>query len=97
MYDDVSVIFGQRVKEERKRLGFSREKLADYAGVSVDLIKRVEQGKGAKLTDAYNIASALSLPLQALLPPQEDITAKIRTIHLLVDDVKQYIFSQKLK
>ena len=64
-------IFGERVKEERKKNSITQEELAEYTGVSVDTVKRIENGKGAKLDVAYNIAAALRVPLESLLPQQE--------------------------
>ena len=63
--------FGERVKEERKKNSVTQEELAEYTGVSVDTVKRIENGKGVKLDVAYNIAAALRVPLESLLPQQE--------------------------
>ena len=68
--DDIPGVLGERVREERNRQGITRERLAEMAGVSVDVIKRVEDGMGAKIEAAYYIAVALHTPLEALLPMQ---------------------------
>ena len=88
--DDISGVFGLRVMEERKRQSISREKLAEYAGVSVDIMKRVESGLGAKLEDAYHISEALHVSLSALLPMQEeDRSARIKSARLLLDELEK--------
>ena len=87
--DDISGIFGKRVKQERTRQGISQESLAEIAGVSLDIIKRVESGMGAKIEAAYYIAVALNVPLQALFPIQEaDRAARIRNARLLLDELE---------
>ena len=87
--DDISGTFGVRVMEERKRQRISRDTLAQYADVSADVIKRVENGMGAKLEDAYRIATALHVPLYALLPRQEeDRAARIHAAKMLLDELE---------
>ena len=63
--------FRERVKEERKKNSITQNQLAEYAGISVDTVKRIENGKGVKLDVAYNIAAALGVPFESLLPPQK--------------------------
>ena len=89
--DDISGTFGFRVMEERKRQRISREKLAGNADVSLEIIKRVENGMGAKLEDAYRIATALHVSLHALLPIQnEDRAARIGAARLLLDELENH-------
>ena len=76
--------FKVRVKEERKKKGVTQEQLAEQIEVSVDTIKRVENGKGVKLDVAFNIAAALRVPFESLLPPQkylsnDEVVGKIQT------------------
>ena len=57
------------MKEERKKQGLNQEDLADLANVSMDTVKRYESGsKGMRLDVAYDIACALNVPLQSMLP-----------------------------
>lgn len=62
---------GRNIKDERHRQGLSREQLAEKANTSIDTIKRFENGEGTRLDMAFNIADALQVPLQALLPQPE--------------------------
>ena len=87
--DDIPGVLGERVRAERNRQGITRERLAERAGVSVDVIKRVEDGMGAKIEAAYYIAVALHTPLEALLPMQEaDRTARINSARLLLEELE---------
>ena len=81
---DILDVFKDRVKEERKKKGVTQEKLAEQIEVSVDTIKRVENGKGVKLDVAFNIAAALGVPFELLLPTQkylsdDEVVGKIQT------------------
>lgn len=88
--DDVSGVFAKRVMNERKRQGLSREKLAEYAELSIDVIKRIENGMGAKLEDAFHISEALHVSIGALLPLQEeDRSARIKSARLLLDELEK--------
>lgn len=65
------VIVGGNIRNERQRQGLSREELAELAHSSVDTIKRFENGEGVRLDMAFDIADALHVPFQALLPQEE--------------------------
>ena len=87
--EDISGVFAIRVMNERRRQGLSQERLAEYAEVSIDIIKRIENGMGAKLEDAYHISEALHVSLSALLPMQEeDRSARIQSARLLLDELE---------
>ena len=62
------------MKQRRIELGLTQEQLAEKSCVSVDTIKRYESGKyeGVRLDMACYIAGALKVPLQTLLPPQQE-------------------------
>lgn len=68
---------GRNIKDERCRQGLSREQLAEKANTSIDTIKRFENGEGTRLDMAFNIADALQVPLQSLLPQQEHTLEQI--------------------
>ena len=62
------MILGQRIREERKHLRISQEKLAFKAGISVNFLGQIERGtKKPTLSTADRIASALYLSLNKLL------------------------------
>ncbi|WP_190823507.1 helix-turn-helix domain-containing protein [Saccharopolyspora pogona] len=75
---------GERIRELRGKL-YTQRQLADRAGVSVDLVRKLEQGARhtAKVASLHKIARALDVPLPALLGAvtlpdrdgQQDITA----------------------
>lgn len=57
-------MFGKRLKELRKKAGWSQQKLAEKAGLSYNVITKVEQGAAKnpniqtmiKLADAFNVS-----------------------------------------
>lgn len=54
--------FGRLVAGHRKRAGKTQEKLAEIAGVSVDMISRIEAGgTGARFPNIVKIANALDV------------------------------------
>ena len=69
-------IFIERVKEERKKKNITQFQLAESAGVSLDMIKRLETGDNSvKVEVAYKIAEVLSVPLDSLfLFQQKDLS-----------------------
>lgn len=65
-------VFGWNMYQMRKAQGLTQEQLAEKSCVSFDTIKRYESGnyEGIRLDMAYYVA--LGVPLQTLLPSQED-------------------------
>jgi len=61
---------GDRVREARKRRGFTQDDLARAAGVSKSLIRKLEQHEitDTRLETAHKIAAALGVPTSALIP-----------------------------
>jgi len=57
-------MFSKRLKELRKKAGWSQQKLAEKAGLSYNVITKIEQGAAKnpniltmiKLADAFNIS-----------------------------------------
>jgi transcriptional regulator with XRE-family HTH domain len=60
---------GDRLRRLRSERGLTQEQLAERAGVSVDLIKKLEQGRreSARLTSLTALATALDVPRSDLL------------------------------
>ncbi len=61
-------VFSNEIKKERKKQNISQEELAYFADVSVDTIRRYENGtiKNAGVGSAFKIATALKLSLDNL-------------------------------
>lgn len=67
MKSDVLVKFGQRVREERRKLGLSQEQLAAAAGLHRTYIGMIERAeKNLTLENIARIAKALGLPIREL-------------------------------
>ena len=67
---DQTRTIGDRVREARKRRGFTQDDLARAAGVSKSLIRKLEQHdiNDTRLETAHKIATALGVPTSALVP-----------------------------
>lgn len=60
---------GTRLREARKRRGLTQRELARLSGVSVSLVRKLEQddyGNGLRLETVRKLAVALSAPTSAL-------------------------------
>lgn len=66
---------GERLQSIRKRHGLTQRELAESAGVSLSLVRKVEQGErdDARIDTLRRLAVALGCPLTALLGPAPTI------------------------
>lgn len=63
---------GQRIRNERKALGFNQIELADEVGLTRTSIVNIEAGRQRlPIHGLYAIAEALGVSVQCLLPEQE--------------------------
>ena len=64
---------GERIKVARRYAGLTQEELADRAGVNVDTIRKLEQGRrqGARMATVNALARALGVPTITLVEPGE--------------------------
>ena len=68
MKREVLIKFGQKVREERARLGLSQEKLASRAGVHRTYIGMIERAeKNITLANIEKLSKALRTSISALL------------------------------
>ena len=72
---DIYRQLGKRIREIRKKLGVTQERLAFKARISPSFLSHVERGtKKASLETIKRIASALEVPIPSLFcPPKEPI------------------------
>lgn len=64
--------FGKRMRDARVAAGYSQRGLAKVLNISVEVLRRVEQGRGyPQLDSAAKIASALGTTVSALLGETE--------------------------
>jgi len=69
---DITLLFGQKVRETRKKLGFSQEELAELSGLHRTYIGAVERGeRNITLLNAEKIAVSLQVSL-SILVSQDD-------------------------
>jgi len=90
-------MFYVRIKEERKRIGMTQERIAERSDVSDDAIKRYEKGKSPSLDTACKIANVLGVPLQALVS-DKDLSHEyyLTQIIKILQDIQKMI-SQELE
>jgi transcriptional regulator with XRE-family HTH domain len=66
---DVLARFGIRLRETRRRLGISQEKLAELADLHRTYISGVERGeRNISLVNIERLAKALRVPMSDLMP-----------------------------
>ncbi|MFY7628294.1 helix-turn-helix domain-containing protein [Streptomyces sp. NY05-11A] len=70
----MSADIGKRLQEVRRRRGMTQRQLASESGVSLSLIRKLEQGERAdtRLESARQLAHALRVPTTNLLADHED-------------------------
>jgi transcriptional regulator with XRE-family HTH domain len=77
---------GDRLRELRRRRGLTQEALARQAGLSVGVVKKIEQGGGARIETYHALARALGVRTSRLFEPATpgpDRTTDIEKINLL--------------
>ncbi len=81
--DEWEVELGQQLRSLRLRLNVDQRTLADRAGVALNVVKRLEAGKGATLTSLIKVLRALgragwlsSLAPAVSISPMQMLTAK---------------------
>src|SRR5258708_8171402 len=88
------VAIGSRLRDARKRRGLTQRELARLAGVSVSLIRKLEQGdydNGLRLETVRKMAVALSVPTSALaiggrpFPPDQEMVTRWEPVRQAVD------------
>ena len=69
---------GKLVKKERKKKGITQEELANLTSYSLSFIANIESNthQSFSLHTLYNIANALNIPINNLLPTREEIKTK---------------------
>lgn len=69
----IAEAFGVAVREERKRLGVSQEKLGELAGIHRTYVRMIERGeKNITLANIFKVAKALGLNPSELLKLAEE-------------------------
>ncbi|MFR9794973.1 helix-turn-helix domain-containing protein [Streptomyces sp. MS06] len=70
----MSADIGKRLQDTRKRRGMTQRQLASESGVSLSLIRKVEQGERAdtRLETARRLAQAMRVPTTNLIADHED-------------------------
>ncbi|MFF3847936.1 helix-turn-helix domain-containing protein [Streptomyces sp. NPDC002328] len=78
----MSANLGERLRDTRKRRGLSQRELSELSGVSLSLIRKLEQGErnDTRLETARQLASALKVPTTRLIAEHPEASASQDTI-----------------
>ncbi|MFF1306823.1 helix-turn-helix domain-containing protein [Streptomyces sp. NPDC058307] len=78
----MSANFGERLREIRKRRGMSQRELAEISGVSLSLVRKLEQGEreDTRLETARQLATALKVPTTQLIAEHAEAPADDATV-----------------
>ncbi|WP_029618553.1 helix-turn-helix domain-containing protein [Pseudorhizobium marinum] len=85
---ELRTIFGQSVKAHRRRLNLTQEALAERAGLSLDMVAKIEGGSsGASFATIELLAKAMSIEPSALfgVNPQDQRFSK--SLHEIVREL----------
>ncbi|MBX7264901.1 helix-turn-helix transcriptional regulator [Micromonospora sp. Llam7] len=74
---------GQILADHRQRASLTQEQLAERSGISVETIRKLEQGvrKSARMDTLHALARALGLPTSALIGDQAEAAARAEPDH----------------
>ena len=92
--DETLLMIGTRIQQQREQIGFTREKLAEASGLSVQSIVKVESGtRNFRILSLISIARALGLSTDYLLGLVEydDIQNIQLLLSMLDEDGKAFI------
>ncbi|AXQ61106.1 DNA binding protein [Streptomyces phage Hank144] len=78
----MSANIGERLRDVRKRRGMSQRELAERSGLSISLIRKLEQGErnDTRLETARQLASALRVPTTSLMSDSSEESAGQATV-----------------
>lgn len=63
----IRILFGQRLRQLRRQNNITQERLAEFIGVSVDLISNIERGINAPSFETLEkLAEILDVPIKEL-------------------------------
>lgn len=65
--DDVKKILGKKIRSYRKKGGFTQEDVAENIGISIDLLRSIENGRNiGSMTTLLNICNFLKVSPNAI-------------------------------
>ena len=91
--DDIRIILGKNIRDLRVKSGWTQEKLAEKAGISVPFMTQIELArKSASLEVIQNIATALGVSYERLFKTESHKNKDTHyALHLLEKDLIQSI------
>jgi len=85
---------GDRIAQIRRRRGLTQEQLAERAGISPDVVRKLEQGRrsGTKLATLNALARGLDVRTSDLLTPDVDLDPAESGDKALLLDIRKVLF-----
>lgn len=84
---DIKYIIADNVRLYRKKEVLTQMELAERADLSVDSIKKIENGKRSMSLDNFiRLSEALGVPLSLLLYEREDAITELERIHHILNN-----------
>lgn len=89
----VREIFAENLKENRRKCGFSQEKLAEKAGVSTHYISMIEMARNFPKSEIIErLANALGIEVHELFLDSRSATDELEKLHqTIASDIKQIV------
>ncbi len=90
---------GEKIREERKKIGMTQEDLAEKVGISVNFVSLIENGKNMSLDTMIKIANTFNVSVDYLLNDSmnintDNITAQINySLGSLTTEEKLYFLN----
>ncbi len=90
---------GEKIREERKKIGMTQEDLAEKVGISVNFVSLIENGKNMSLDTMIRIANTFNVSVDYLLNDSmnintDNITAQINhSLGSLTTEEKLYFLN----
>jgi transcriptional regulator with XRE-family HTH domain len=81
--DSAAALPGDRLRDVRLSRGFTQEALADRAGLSLGVVKKIERGGSARLETYHALARALRVRTSALFEPAGPHTTRRTDDHAI--------------
>ena len=87
MNSEFNISVGKRIREARKNLGYSAEKLGGFTGLSEKFIYKVENGKmGISAENIYELSKCLGVSTDYLVAGERNLE-KYESITRLLNDL----------
>jgi len=91
--DNIRNILARNIKENRRKNGFSQDKLAEKAGISTPFVAMIEVSRKFPTPDVLDrIANALNIKTWQLFAVQPSLGEEMERLHMdIIKDIEQVV------